>query len=106
MDIIAIPALSPKIRKGQNGRLIKTPGEPAFTLTSVDDHGIFDGKRYRGYTSTEKERLQGLPDGWTIGVSRSQRGKILGNAVSVPVIEYIGRQIVTAFSKRVRIEEK
>jgi len=42
-------------------------------------------------TPTECERLQGFPDGWTEGVSDTQRYKLLGNAVTVNVVEYLGR---------------
>ncbi|RXG63699.1 hypothetical protein ES695_16035 [Candidatus Atribacteria bacterium 1244-E10-H5-B2] len=47
----------------------------------------------RRLTPTECERLQGFPDGWTEGISDSQRYKCLGNAVTVNVIEEIGKQI-------------
>lgn len=42
----------------------------------------------------ECERLQGFPDGWTDGQSDSTRYKQLGNAVAVPVIEWIGKRIM------------
>lgn len=48
----------------------------------------------RRLTPVECERLQGFPDGWTEGNSDSQRYKQLGNAVSVPVIEWIGNKII------------
>ena len=48
----------------------------------------------RKLTPIECERLQGFPDGWTTGNSDSQRYKQLGNAVSVPVAEWIGRRIM------------
>lgn len=41
----------------------------------------------------ECERLQGFPDGWTDGQSDSARYKQLGNAVAVPVVEWIGKRI-------------
>jgi len=48
--------------------------------------------KIRRLTPTECERLQGFPDGWTEGVSDTQRYKCLGNAVTVNVIEFlIGR---------------
>ena len=47
----------------------------------------------RRLTPTECERLQGFPDGWTEGISDTQRYKTLGNAVSVPVVEAVGNQI-------------
>ncbi len=42
----------------------------------------------------ECERLQGFPDGWTDGQSDSARYRQLGNAVAVPVVEWIARRIV------------
>lgn len=54
----------------------------------------------RRLTPTECERLQGFPDGWTAGQPDSTRYRQLGNAVSVPVAEWIGRRIVeVALSK-------
>lgn len=49
----------------------------------------------RRLTPTEAERLQGFPDGWTAvnGQSDSARYRQLGNAVCVPVAEWIGRRI-------------
>ena len=46
--------------------------------------------KFRKLTPTECERLQGFPDGFTEGVSDTQRYKMLGNAVTVNVAEYIG----------------
>lgn len=50
----------------------------------------------RRLTPTECERLQGFPDGWTGGQVDSARYRQLGNAVAVPVVEWIGRRIVAA----------
>jgi DNA (cytosine-5)-methyltransferase 1 len=50
----------------------------------------------RRLTPTECERLQGFPDGWTDGQSDSTRYRQLGNAVAVPVVEWIGKQIIAA----------
>jgi len=55
--------------------------------------GVFEGDKIRKLTPLECERLMGFPDGWTEGVSDTQRYKMLGNSVIVPVIEYIGRNI-------------
>ena len=52
---------------------------------------ITDKKQYRRLTPLECERLQGFPDGWTDGLSDTQRYKCLGNAVMIPVIEYIAK---------------
>jgi|WetSurMetagenome_2_1015567.scaffolds.fasta_scaffold00049_41 DNA (cytosine-5)-methyltransferase 1 len=50
----------------------------------------------RRLTPVECERLQGFPDGWTAGVSDTQRYKQLGNAVTVNVAKWIGERIVKA----------
>ncbi len=50
----------------------------------------------RRLTPVECERLQGFPDNWTGGVSDTQRYKQLGNAVTVNVIEVIGKKILDA----------
>jgi len=47
----------------------------------------------RRLTPTECERLQGFPDGWTTGQSDSVRYRQLGNAVAVPVVEWIARRL-------------
>ena len=51
------------------------------------------GTRIRRLTPTECERLQGFPDGWTEGVSDTQRYKCLGNAVTTNVITEIGKKL-------------
>ena len=53
-------------------------------------------RNIRRLTPTECERLQGFPDGWTECVSDTQRYKTLGNAVTVNVIEFLGRLLVPA----------
>jgi DNA (cytosine-5)-methyltransferase 1 len=59
------------------------------TLTSVEkDNRLIEGIKIRRLTPTECERLQGFPDGWTEGVSDTQRYKTLGNAVTVNVTAF------------------
>ena len=48
----------------------------------------------RRLTPTECERLQGFPDGWTDGQADSNRYKQMGNAVAVPVVEWIISRMV------------
>jgi len=50
--------------------------------------------RIRRLTPVECERLQGFPDGWTEGVSDTQRYKLMGNAVTVNVVEYLGKKLM------------
>ena len=51
------------------------------------------GTQIRRLTPLECERLQGFPDGWTEGVSDTQRYKMLGNAVTVNVIYEIAKYL-------------
>jgi len=44
---------------------------------------------YRKLTVKECERLQTVPDGYTEGVSNSQRYRMLGNGWTVDVIAHI-----------------
>lgn len=42
----------------------------------------------------ECERLQGFPEGWTDGFSMTQRYSMMGNAVTVNVIQAIARKLI------------
>ena len=65
--------------------------DESWALTgNSNDFSIWDNYRIRKLTPTECERLQGFKDGWTNGCSDTQRYKMLGNAVSTNVVEYIG----------------
>lgn len=71
--------------------VLERAGQPLAT-----DNGVArpSAGSYRKLTPTECERLQGFPDGWTEGQADSHRYRQLGNAVAVPVAEWIGRRIV------------
>lgn len=79
-DSINLTQISSKTRRGRVG------GGVAQTLDTGMQQYTLKGARIRRLTPTECERLQGFPDGWTEGVSDSQRYKCLGNAVTVNVI--------------------
>ena len=68
--------------------------DETWTLTTnSNDFTITDGDRVRKLTPTECERLQGFADDWTKGVSDTQRWKMLGNAVTTKVVEYLAGHI-------------
>ncbi len=78
------------------GRNLESPKNISNSLTSVaKDNYLLNNSRIRRLTPKECERLQGFPDDWTnkgkddIEISDTQRYKCLGNAVTVPVVEYI-----------------
>lgn len=59
-------------------------------------HLIPEGTDVRRLTPLEVERLQGFPDNWTEVCSDTQRYRQMGNAVTVPVAEWILERIVRA----------
>ena len=65
--------------------------------TQVESGGILirDGVRVRRLTPKECERLQGFPDNWTSDEPDTPRYRQLGNAVAVPVVEWIARRLVS-----------
>jgi len=67
--------------------------ETVFALDSSPHH-VINQSRIRRLTPTECERLQGFPDGWTEGVSDTQRYKLLGNAVTTNVIQFLGEKLL------------
>mgnify|MGYP002314478512 CR=1 FL=1 len=92
-----------RINKRQNGRRIKEDGEPAFTITAEDRHGIMlnDGNMcyIRKLTPRECWRLQGFTDEQFDKAqavnSNSQLYKQAGNAVTVNVTYEIGNHIMS-----------
>jgi DNA (cytosine-5)-methyltransferase 1 len=56
--------------------------------------GVIMESNVRRLTPVECERLQGFPDEWTASQSDSTRYKQMGNAVAVPVVEWIIQNIV------------
>lgn len=78
---------------GPAGKGYGENGDPMFSLTSTDQHAISTQSQVRRLTPTECERLQGFPDGWTEGQSDTNRYKQMGNAVAVPVVEWIIQNI-------------
>ena len=76
----------------------KPPGSQENSSTTV----ALQRSRVRRLTPRECERLQGFPDDWTRWghdgreLSDSARYRMLGNAVTVNVAEWIGQRIVAA----------
>jgi DNA (cytosine-5)-methyltransferase 1 len=96
--IPCIPVLTPdREEKRQNGRRFKDDGEPMFTLTVQDKHGIFDEMQIRKLTPLECWRLQGWDDEDFYKAkavnSDSQLYKQAGNGISIPCAYEIGIRI-------------
>lgn len=72
---------------GQAHRVYDPKGKSATLSNS--GAGLIKTDSVRKLTPIECERLQGLPDNYTEGVSKTQRYKCLGNAFNVDVILHI-----------------
>jgi len=69
-------------------------GDYAFTVDASQTSGIRQDMRIRRLTPTECERLMSWPDGWTEGVSDTQRYKQCGNGVVSNCVQaVIGKMI-------------
>lgn len=55
-----------------------------------------EGKNPRKLTPGECKRLQGFPENFVIPVSDTQAYKQFGNSVSVPVVEAVAKEMITA----------
>jgi DNA (cytosine-5)-methyltransferase 1 len=84
--------VTPTLAAGGNG-VVSASGGQGFEAYYV-------GAIPRRLTPTECERLQGFPDGWTrlkddgTELADSPRYRMMGNAVTVNVAEWIGKRII------------
>ena len=82
----------------QQGRRIKCPDEPMFTITAQDRHGVVHRGMVRRLMPIECWRLQGYTDeqfrkAASCIKTDAHLYKMAGNSVSVPVISAIGMRI-------------
>lgn len=80
--------------KKQNGMGVGLEGDPAYTIDTVSYQAVASESFVRRLTPVECERLQGFPDNWTLisagkQQADSSRYKQTGNAVAVPVVQWI-----------------
>jgi DNA (cytosine-5)-methyltransferase 1 len=85
-----------KDTSGPQGKGYGNEDDPMFTLDTTSPHAVATAVTVRRLTPTECERLQGFPDNWTEGQADSHRYKQLGNAVAVPVVEWIIKRFIQA----------
>jgi len=106
-----VPAVTSKWSKGSGGpagdecqNLLAFMPEVCSTLSGGAHPGGLNGQdaatqavapsgAVRRLTPKECERLQGFPDNWTAGQADSHRYRQIGNAVAVPVIEWLAKRI-------------
>ena len=78
----------------QFGSNANTFEDQSPTLKASQQPPSVTGSTVRRLTPMECERLQGFPDGWTDGQADSHRYKQMGNAVAVPVVEWIVKRLL------------
>jgi len=119
-NIVKYPCLNPNVSIRSSGNadgsrnyytdkisqtISANPTSDNLPMTSPTLHGFEHGTNghfnnqlrekgmIRRLTPIECERLQGFPDGWTASVSDTQRYKLMGNAVSVPVVKAVADKL-------------
>ena len=96
------PAVAFNWQAGGSKAMVGGTNEYADALQSSQVTATLNGTGVRRLTPRECERLQGFPDDWTRWdadgneMADSPRYRMMGNAVSVPPVEWIGRRIVEA----------
>lgn len=85
-----------KDTSGPQGKGYGNEEDPMFTLDTTSPHAVATNATVRRLTPIECERLQGFPDNWTEGQADSHRYKQLGNAVAVPVVQWIIERFIQA----------
>lgn len=94
MPFIAFPIQDGRnMQKKQNGIGIGSELDPSYTLDRTGAQSVAIGESVRRLTPLECERLQGFPDNWTASQADTHRYKQMGNAVTVNVIEWIGKRL-------------
>lgn len=79
------------------------PGDPCHPLAqSAHAPAVAFARRVRRLTPVECLRLMGLPDNWLDGLNLSDSAKyrMVGNAVAVPVVEWIARRLLQQLTSR------
>lgn len=84
-----VPAVMPTILAGLS-QLTGTTQDGYITKVAETTQTV------RRLTPVECERLQGFPDNWTADQADSNRYKQMGNAVAVPVVQWIVGRMTNA----------
>ena len=84
-----IDSTKPKASNLSAMEYVKNGRQGDYLECNQDGVPTQSNKHWRKLTPTECERLQTVPDGYTEGVSNTQRYKMLGNGWTVDVIAHI-----------------
>jgi len=88
-------ALTASYSKAVAWNSIQKKQRTMIPITSSNETGsnIYNGTKYRKLHPVECERLQTIPDGYTEGVSNTQRYKMLGNSFTASIIAHLFKGI-------------
>lgn len=81
--------------------------EETATLRSQAHHAyVVQGGRIRRLTAREWERLQGIPDDYTLipGATVARRKTAIGNGLAVPVVKWIGKRLIKQVAANDNVE--
>jgi DNA (cytosine-5)-methyltransferase 1 len=97
--------IEPTFFYAKNHQDVRIQGDVINTLAATMGTGggntpMVHEATVRRLTPVECERLQGFPDQWTEGQADSHRYKQLGNAVAVPVVEWIIQRFIQTINKQ------
>lgn len=103
-----VPTVAFTVSEQANGFAWERPIYPSImahpqTETSHLQTGIRQGMSVRRLTPTECLRLQGFPDDWldlNPPLSDSTKYRMVGNAVTVPVIQWLAKRFSLAYVKQ------
>lgn len=91
IGILKLGEISRKLLKDneRQRRVYSVRGKSPTLLARADTPKILVDGRIRKLTPLECERLQGIPDNYTTGFSRTNRYKMIGNGFTVDVISHL-----------------
>ena len=87
-------AYQPFVAKEYTAGMTRDEQNAVWEYNKSQGQIVFHNNSIRKLTPTECEKLQTVPINYTKAVSDTQRYKQMGNAVTVNVIEAIGRKIL------------
>ena len=92
---VVVTGLEVGVHANQRGeaRVSALAGSLNGNMSGKQYEGVLTGLGVRRLAPRECERLQGFPDGWTEDFADSTRYRMLGNAVAVPVAEWVLRRV-------------
>ncbi len=105
MKIFLSSAWAKASRWVQGWKIIKAKNETEHKKEFIDK--VYKNENYRKITKEEACLIQGFPEDYILPDSRARWMKLIGNSVSVPVIDVLVKAIIeTGVFDKIEIEEQ